>query len=102
MHTEELARDKSLTKVKDNSGEWFTLALAAFNCLHIPLNATFTGESIRIWLSLMIPKSHSPNAWGALIGHLLRQGRIKPTGQYTKMTAKGSHARKTALYRVSE
>lgn len=59
------------------------------------------GEQIRtLCLDRGIKPTHH-NAWGAMIKTLVKEGYLEPIpGKFEAMEAKGSHARKTQVYRT--
>ena len=91
-------RDAALSKVKDNSGDWFGVAFLQLVQERGKVKE-FTGEDIRNWLVPHVGRGHSPNVWGALTRHAIALKLIAPTGQWTKMKAPKSHARQTPVYR---
>lgn len=92
-------RDAALAQVKDNAGDWFSLALAIVPACRAELADTFLGEDLRAAIMSRIGPPHSPNAWGVLIRNAVARGYIAPTGQFAPMKAKTSHARMTPVYR---
>lgn len=101
----QIERDKGLQKVSLNNPNFMDKALDELAIIkRLMPNEEFspdgfTGEDIRNWLSTDgIQPDHS-NAWGALIMTAIKRGIIVPTGSYTSMKSKTSHARKTAVYR---
>lgn len=92
-------REQALAKVENNSGDWFRLALIELTEFKHVKRQEFTGENIRYWLTPLIGKPHSPNAWGALIMRARRSGLIEPTGRYAPMKSEKSHGRETKIYR---
>lgn len=98
-------RDKAIQKVSLNNDSFMSRALDCIQDLKdLPgeffgRHCEFTGEQIRLYLTLckIIP-AHS-NAYGALVMTAVKRGLIVPTGRYTSMKSRSSHARKTAVYR---
>jgi truncated hemoglobin YjbI len=90
------ARDAALQQVAGNAGDFLAQALAAV----AELRGEYTGEGIRFALEArgLIPHHH--NAWGALVMAAVRDGLLIPTDKYVPMTARGSHARRTRVYRT--
>lgn len=89
------------TATKEPKETWVnrTLGIIAAK-LHVDLK-TATGEQVRDWLRTKTrakPTHH--NAYGALIRTAIGRGLLKPTGTYTRMIAKASHGRSTAIYKV--
>jgi len=62
----------------------------------LPTGTLVTGEDIRLKCEL---QPHHHNAWGAIISLHVRKGILQPTGMYTKMRSRKSHARTTQIYR---
>ena len=91
-------RDKYLAQVIENSGGWAKLAVTMVGS-HNP-EKEYTGEDFRTSVEEHIGKPHHSNAWGSVINTALRKGLIEATGEYRKMKAISSHARKTPVYRV--
>ncbi len=96
--TETEERDKAIATVVDNAGpEWKRKALELFQSY--PQGKLLTGEDIRLdCLEKNITPPHH-NAWGGLIMSLVKSGAMTYTGQETAMQAKGSHGRRTRIYR---
>ena len=107
--TGEAEKAKALEQVKENSGPWFEKARAvALEGLfrefcphggHMGHAWPATGEDIRVYLGHFAGKPHHPNAWGALVARLVKDGILEPTGRYVAMVTKSSHARRTPEYR---
>src|SRR5690606_16702339 len=94
---EATARDELLARVVENAGEdWRVAAMEVFR--GIP-GDELTGEDIRLACEAEGVRPHHHNAWGGFVGQLVREGSLLPTDQYRPMRAKGSHARKTQVYR---
>lgn len=94
---EDLARDVAFSQVLDHAGEdWRVRAAIVVQRMRA---CEVTGEDVRISCEAANVKPHHHNAWGAFIAGLVRDGSLIPTGRYVAMKAKGSHARKTQLYR---
>jgi hypothetical protein len=55
---------------------------------------------VRQLVSRSVGGPHHHNAWGALVMHMVRTGRLVATGEYRPMKDVKSHARKTPVYRV--
>jgi peroxiredoxin len=89
----ELARDAALARVA--RPDFMSAALAAL----ADLDGDFTGEEIRIWLTQRGIVPHHSNAWGALIRAAVVRHLIEETGEWRKMRAVSSHARRTPVYR---
>jgi hypothetical protein len=95
---ERAARDAALDTVLDHAGQdWREQAKAV---LHDMDDREVTGEDIRLACEAAGVRPHHHNAWGAFVASLVRDGLLIPTGRYVPMKAKGSHARKTQLYRL--
>jgi hypothetical protein len=89
------ARDKALGSVSENAGDWMDKAISAFGQLPV---GEYTGEDIRLSVERLVGPPHHHNAWGAVIRTLLKKRYLKPTGRYTSMRTKKSHARRTPVY----
>lgn len=101
MNTGDDLKDQGIRLVSDNNDMWFINSVHAYNkWSRDKVGVCVTGESIRRMLSFQgfVPKH--PNAWGALINHLVRQERLKPTGDWMKPEDPKSHSRPTKLYEV--
>ena len=96
MNAKEL-RDAGIEQVMEHHRPWIDRALAAVVRLNLP--AEFTGEDIHLLVSEIVG-STTPNAWGALINTLLRQGFIEETGRLRQSRRRESHARKNMIYRL--
>ena len=59
----------------------------------------FTGEDIRLACRERGAVAHHPNAWGAYVRDLLRDGVIERTGEFRAMRDTTSHGRETRVYR---
>jgi hypothetical protein len=91
------ARDAALAQVGDNAGaDWRIAARDVFDAMP---EDEMTGEDIRLACEAAGVKPHHNNAWGAMVLTLVREGLLEPTNEYRPMRAKGSHARKTQVYR---
>jgi hypothetical protein len=98
MFPEMEARDAAIQQVAEHAGESFADQVRDVVCL---LTAEcLTGEDIRQHCESAEVRPHHHNAWGATISGLVREGYLVATGEYRPMRAKGSHARKTPVYRV--
>ena len=97
--TGEAKRDKGIAQVSGNNQDWIKKAMQsaiAYVCL---MNGEdFTGELIRFHVRESVGEPRHPNAWGALISALIKQGEILETGEHRKMKDPRSHARKTPVY----
>jgi hypothetical protein len=95
---EQDAKQASLARVLSHAGTaWREQAHAVF--LDMPVSEV-TGEDIRLTCEDAGIRPHHPNAWGAFVSWLVNEGDLMPTGRYVPMKAKGSHARKTQVYRI--
>lgn len=93
-------RDRALAKVAGNAPDDFVeRALAVVELLR---GQEVTGEQLRLFISARGVVPHHHNAWGAVTMTGLRRGLLNPTGRYEPMTGPASHARKTAVYEVTE
>lgn len=98
MFPELEARDEAMGRVLENAGtDWRDKAIEIVRAL----GGEVTGEDIRLACQVENVGPHHHNAWGALVGHLIRVGLLEPTGCYVPMKAAGSHGRKTQVYRVT-
>jgi hypothetical protein len=96
MDFEAASRDAGIAQVLENQEQgWRDEARDIVR----GMSGDFTGEDIRLACESVgaTPKHH--NAWGGFIMSLVRGHVIEPTGEYRAMRAKGSHARKTQVYR---
>jgi hypothetical protein len=98
MFPEASARDAAIEQVAANAGE--TFASKVRDVLFALHGSEVTGEDVRQQCEQQDVRPHHHNAWGAMIAGLVRDGLLVATGEYRPMRAKGSHARKTAVYRV--
>lgn len=95
---EQNAKQAALARVLSHAGtSWRERAHAVF--LDMQVNEV-TGEDIRLACEDAGIRPHHPNAWGSFVSWLVNEGDIVPTGRYVAMRAKGSHARKTQVYRI--
>lgn len=91
------ARDEALVRVSLNAGDdWRDAARAVLDLMP---ESEVTGEDVRLACEARGVRPHHHNAWGAVIAGFVRDGLLEPTGRYIPMRAKGSHARKTQVYR---
>jgi hypothetical protein len=96
MFPELAARDAALDRVLTNAGEgWKARALAIVRTLPEEV----TGEDIRLACQSAGVTPHHHNAWGGFISSLDTHQQLTPLGRRVPMRAKGSHARKTDVYR---
>ena len=63
----------------------------------LTMSEPFTGEDIRIEIARSGHTPDHPNAWGAMINSLIRNGYIEPVG-HGRMRASRSHGRQTPIY----
>ena len=94
-------KNAGMAQVAENNDMWMIKAIHLYNqWARDKVGVAVTGESIRKLISFhgIVPKH--PNAWGALINHLVKQERLKPTKDWVKMSDPKSHARLTPLYEV--
>jgi hypothetical protein len=92
-------RDEALKRVSDHNATWFTRCVeVATRLAKENPKVRFTGEDIRWHCLGMVGQPKHPNAWGALIHHLIKGGVIYATGEHRPMRAKLSHARSTPVY----
>jgi hypothetical protein len=93
------ARDVAIETVLENAGEdWRGAALQLIVTKFRHREAT--GEDLRLACEADGIVPHHPNAWGAFVMNLCRQGFLEKTGRYQQMKSKKSHARETKVYRV--
>ena len=91
-------RDEALERVLEHAGDdWRTQAAAIVETLR----GEVTGEDIRLACQEHGIEPHHSNAWGGFVAALVKDKTLIPTGLYVAMKAKGSHARKTQVYRLS-
>jgi hypothetical protein len=96
------ARDSGTALALANAGEaWHSmasdLAFGLFNRLGRP--ALF--EEVRVLVQMcMREKPPSPNAWGALVLSMSRQGLIERTGEWRNCRSYKSHACTAPLWRI--
>lgn len=88
------AQDAVLSKAEQRA-QFRRRAFAEFLKL---ASGAYTGEDIRLAIEAAGVSPHSPNAWGAFISYLIREGELEKTGSYIPMRAKGSHGRATRVY----
>ena len=68
-----------LAQVGENSGDWMGLAIAALRSILHSLPEEFPAELIRVSITPMVGKPHSPNAWGAFTKRAVRLRLIEET-----------------------
>lgn len=91
------ARDEAIAAVSLNAGEWLSQIMRGIQQLRSGWAGS--GEALRLVLGEKgFPEPHHHNAWGAAIRHAITKGLLRPTGQYTHMKTRKSHARKTPVY----
>ena len=93
------ARDQSLKQVAANAG--ITWKDHATDVVLLFRGQLMTGEDIRLECHKRNIAPHHPNAWGGFVMGLVRSKVLLPTDRYVAMRAKGSHARKTQVYKVA-
>jgi hypothetical protein len=92
-------RDAMLADLEEKHKGWRALAMAKFLEIRGDLPADFIGENIRkALIDAGLPEPRTPNAWGGFIRSLAEGGLIAETGEYRKMTADGSNARRSPVY----
>jgi hypothetical protein len=97
--SEETARDNALNVVLDNAGDWKEQVREYVK--RLPPGMELLGEKVRTLCLDRGVKPHHHNAWGAMIKTLVKEGYLEPiAGRFEAMKAKGSHARKTQVYRT--
>ena len=95
------ARDAALETVVAHAGEtWKETATRIARA--ISPGREVTGEDIRLACEQANIRPHHSNAWGGFIYGLVTAGILEGTGRYVNMKAKGSHGRKTQVYRRIE
>lgn len=95
--SEAALRDRAIDQVTRNAGDdWRAKAVSIVRAMRMN---EVTGEDIRLACESCGVKPHHSNAWGAFVSSLIREGVLEPTEIYRPMRAKGSHARKTQVYR---
>lgn len=97
--SEELARDNALNVVGDNAGvEWRRAVVEYVKTLPA---MELLGEKVRTLCLERGLAPHHHNAWGSMIRTLVKEGYLEPIeGRFEAMKAKGSHARKSQVYRT--
>lgn len=75
------------------SDDWQAAVIPAILAMPEP----FTGEDIRIEIARGGHTPDHPNAWGATINSLIRNGYIEPVG-HGRMRSSRSHGRQTPIY----
>jgi hypothetical protein len=97
---ETVARDNAQTAVLDNAGvEWRQQVRDYIK--GIAPGTELRGEQVRTLCLDRGIKPHHHNAWGAMIKTLVKEGYLEVIdGKFEAMQAKGSHARKTQVYRT--
>ena len=95
-----IERDKAIAKVSLNNPCFMDEAIKQLGKFQTSMGVSeFTGEDLRVWLQSYDIFPLHPNAWGALISTAVKRKLIVPTGSYTQMKSRSSHARKTAVYK---
>lgn len=75
-------RRKAMEKVLDNAGEAFRAHFTAFVLLHLSVNATSDGETIReLYETTSLPQPHRWQAAGGVYARLRREGKIVEVGK---------------------
>jgi hypothetical protein len=92
-------RDKGAAKALNRAGDdWRD------KCVALILNVWSGREAIAEDFRMLCEDhglfAHHPNAWGALILHLKRQGMLRATGEWRSPKDNKSHARPTRVYEV--
>lgn len=91
----EAARDKGMSRVAKNSGDWMGKALDAVT--RLPAGFEGTGEDIRLKIEPECGKPHHHNATGALIRTAINRGMLRYV-EHRQMKTEKSHARSTPVY----
>lgn len=86
---------RGIDRVKRNNSEWMKRALSMVATMSISRN-NFTIDDARFWCDCYNAPSH-PNAWGALLNTLARQGRIRRVG-YRPSTLPSTHGRIVSVW----
>jgi hypothetical protein len=100
-------RDQGMESVEANSGEWkhVVRGLGETWLAWQSVNTTFTGEDIRMFVQSMgVSRPHHPNAWGAVIGGIVRRALKAKTIEVVGIRGSSdpiSHARRVVVYRKS-
>jgi hypothetical protein len=100
-------RDQGMESVETNSGEWkhIVRGLGETWMARQSVNTTFTGEDIRMFVQSMgVPQPHHPNAWGAVIGGIIRRALKVKDIEVVGIRGSNnptSHARRVVVYRKS-
>ena len=98
----EVERDKGIAQVTEHNERWMDLAIREAKKYIAYRRVCFTGEDIRFHCQKLIGLPSHPNAFGALILHLINKKLIRKTGQYVKMKDENSHARSTPVYEATQ
>jgi hypothetical protein len=88
-------RDAAFQRVPENAGSFMERALAAITLLP---PGDYTGEDLRVALTVKGIVPHHHNAWGAMCAHLVKRGVLVPTARYVTMQTPRSHACKRQVY----
>lgn len=98
-------RDQGMESAKANSGEWKDIVREAGEAwlAHQPVQTMFSGEEIRLYLQAYgIEQPHHPNAWGAVIGGIVRRALKAKTIEIVGIRSSTdpiAHATKAVVYR---
>ena len=97
-------RDEGIRVVSEHNENWMEGAIqasrAAIDLAFEWRHRDFTGEDIRMEVTMIMGHPNHPNAWGALINTLIKRKIIVPTGEHRQMKDSRSHARSTPVYKA--
>ena len=101
-HAEAVAnRNAVLDEVASSNAGW--LQRAAEEMRRVPLGHRGLAEDFRkALLDQGLAPPRSPNAWGPLTAYLVREGMLKPTGEWKPMRSERSNGRLSREYVRSE
>ena len=95
----DILKERGMQQVSDNNWGWKTQAK-----LYAPLvlnpGEEITGEDIRNRLTLIIGEPGHPNAWGALVSSMHRQGLIDVTDKMMKSKSPKNHSHRYVVWCV--
>jgi len=92
-------KEENLALVAANSGSWMDRIIDAARDMATSCPGEIvTGEALRQKIEPLVGPPHHPNAWGAAIATLVRNGTIRQTGRWVPMKSPKSHARRTPEY----
>ena len=98
-------RDQGMELAETNSGEWKDIVREAGEAwlAHQSVQTMFSGEEIRLFLQEHgVEPPHHPNAWGAVIGGIVRRALKAKTIEVVGIRSSTdpiAHATKAVVYR---